>query len=79
MTHIILGGLTWLADLYGLACDNVVDFEVRKFQYFGTLSVNQLISTQIVLADGTLAHANNSTNTDLFWALKGGGNNFGKI
>jgi len=32
---------------------------------------------QIVLADGTVANANSRQNNDLFWALKGGGPNFG--
>jgi hypothetical protein len=31
-----------------------------------------------VLADGSIVNANNTANTDLFRALKGGGNNFGK-
>lgn len=31
----------------------------------------------MVLADGTVVHANPQQNSDLFWALKGGGPNFG--
>ncbi|KAI1346050.1 hypothetical protein F5Y01DRAFT_322163 [Xylaria sp. FL0043] len=34
---------------------------------------------QIVLASGEVAHANNQKNADLFWALKGGLNNFGIV
>jgi FAD/FMN-containing dehydrogenase len=34
---------------------------------------------QIVLADGSIVQANPSTNPDLFWALKGGGSNFGIV
>ena len=33
---------------------------------------------QIVLADGSVVDANAEQNTDLFWALKGGGANFGQ-
>ncbi len=33
--------------------------------------------SQIVLADGTITVANAKENSDLFWALKGGGPNFG--
>ncbi|GKZ23469.1 hypothetical protein AbraIFM66951_008503 [Aspergillus brasiliensis] len=58
---LILGsGLSYLSDLYGLACDNVVDFE-------------------IVLANGSVTHANAHDHQDLFWALKGGANNFGIV
>ncbi|KAI0111795.1 putative FAD-binding oxidoreductase [Daldinia grandis] len=53
-------GLSYLSDLYGLVCDNVVNFE-------------------IILANGSIANANTSQHPDLFWALKGGGNNFGIV
>lgn len=32
---------------------------------------------QVVIADGSIINANEEQNTDLFWALKGGGSNFG--
>lgn len=40
---------------------------------------NLLTELEVVLADGSIVNANNQTNTDLFWALKGGTNNFGKL
>ncbi|KAF3401102.1 Bifunctional solanapyrone synthase [Talaromyces pinophilus] len=55
---LLLGSeLSYLSDLYGLACDNVVNFDV-------------------VLASGERVNANTTSNSDLFWALKGGANNF---
>lgn len=33
---------------------------------------------EVVLADGQIVNANAKQNPDLWWALKGGGNNFGK-
>jgi FAD/FMN-containing dehydrogenase len=57
---ILGGGLSWLSSKYGLACDNVVNFEV-------------------ILADGTLVNANATSSSDLYKALKGGGNNFGIV
>ena len=33
---------------------------------------------KVVLANGSLVNANAQSNPDLWWALKGGGNNFGK-
>jgi FAD/FMN-containing dehydrogenase len=41
------------------------------------LTVDNLISVDIVTADGKLLHASNQENTDLFWAVRGGGGNFG--
>ncbi|KAL4876793.1 FAD-binding domain-containing protein [Aspergillus karnatakaensis] len=54
------GGLSYYSAQYGLACDNVINFEV-------------------VLGDGKIVNANSSSNADLWWALKGGGNRFGIV
>ena len=37
------------------------------------LGVDNLVQVEIVTADGQLRTANNCTNSDLFWALTGGG------
>ncbi|KAF2876999.1 hypothetical protein BDV95DRAFT_589646 [Massariosphaeria phaeospora] len=57
---ILGGGFFHFSGEYGLAADNVKNFEV-------------------VLADGRIVNANAGENTDLFWALKGGGANFGIV
>ncbi|MFG1946892.1 FAD-binding oxidoreductase [Nonomuraea sp. NPDC048826] len=54
------GGMGWLARQYGLACDNVVSFEM-------------------VTADGDVVRADAEENADLFWGLRGGGGNFGVV
>ena len=41
------------------------------------LSIDHLRAVDVVLADGTLAHASQSANPDLFWAMRGAGANFG--
>lgn len=52
---LMLGcGLSYLSDLYGLACDNVVSYEV-------------------VLADGRIVEASATSHQDLFWGLGGVG------
>ena len=37
------------------------------------LTSDQLLEVKLITADGKMTIANNKTNTDLFWALQGGG------
>jgi FAD/FMN-containing dehydrogenase len=41
------------------------------------LACDNLLSVQLVTADGSVVHADNEENPELFWALHGGGGNFG--
>ena len=43
------------------------------------LSIDNLLAVDMVLADGSFVTANASKNEDLFWAVRGGGGNFGVI
>jgi len=45
---------------------------------FGLASDN-LVAVDIVTADGKLRHVNESQDEDLFWAIRGGGGNFGVV
>jgi FAD/FMN-containing dehydrogenase len=40
------------------------------------LSIDNLISADVVTADGRLLHADEEENSDLFWAVRGGGGNW---
>ena len=43
------------------------------------LSIDNLLSVDIVTADGSILTASEKQNTDLFWAVRGGGGNFGVV
>jgi FAD/FMN-containing dehydrogenase len=43
------------------------------------LTIDQLLSVEVVTAEGEVVRANEAENPDLFWGVRGGGGNFGIV
>jgi FAD/FMN-containing dehydrogenase len=66
-------GDTGTVGIGGITLGGGVGFLLRKHG----LTIDDLLAAEVVTADGDLLYADDETHPDLFWAIRGGGGNFG--
>jgi FAD/FMN-containing dehydrogenase len=66
-------GDTGSVGIGGITLGGGVGYLVRKHG----LTIDDLLAAEVVTADGQLRHVDAETHPDLFWAIRGGGGNFG--
>ena len=69
------GGIISTTGVSGLTLGGGIGYLARAFG----LSLDNLISADVVTADGKFLIASEKQNEDLFWAIRGGGGNFGVL
>ena len=68
-------GIVTHTGLSGLTLGGGTNWVMRKYG----LTIDQLLSVDLITADGEFVKASASENPDLFWGVRGGGGNFGIV
>ena len=67
------GGIVSSTGIAGLTLGGGIGWLMPKYG----LALDNLLSAELVLADGSVVRTSTGENPDLFWAIRGGGGNFG--
>ncbi|SIR28182.1 FAD-binding oxidoreductase [Micromonospora avicenniae] len=59
----------------GLTLNGGIGWKVRRYG----LAIDNVAAAEVVTADGVLVHTSAAENPELFWAIRGGGGNFGIV
>ncbi|KAF2219594.1 FAD binding domain-containing protein [Elsinoe ampelina] len=71
----VIGGRLKVIGVPGLTLIGGVNYFINKYGF----SMDNVVNYDVILGNGTQVKANRQENPDLFWALKGGGSNFGLV
>jgi FAD/FMN-containing dehydrogenase len=71
----ISSGDTKSVGVGGLTLTGGIGWKVRKYG----LALDNVVAAEVVTANGEVVHASAGENPELFWAIRGGGGNFGIV